>query len=54
MKPEGSAMSVQNTAHSQVGHLALKAHRQIITRLYSAESAPHCAGMQLAIIIICM
>jgi hypothetical protein len=54
MKPEGSAMSVQNIALSQVGDLALKVHKQIIIRLYSAESAPHCAGMQLAILITCM
>jgi len=35
MKPEGSAMSVLNTAHSQVGDLALKAQREINIRLYS-------------------
>jgi hypothetical protein len=42
MKPEGSAMSVLNTAHSQVGDLALKSQREIIIRLYSGESKPVC------------
>jgi hypothetical protein len=49
MKPEGSAMSVLNTAHSQVGDLALKVQREIIIRLYSGESAPQCAGTQSTI-----
>jgi len=49
MKPEGSVMSVLNTAHSQVGDLALKAQREIVIRLYSGESAPQCAGMQSTI-----
>jgi len=49
MKPEGSAMSVLNTAHSQVGDLALKAQRKAIIRLYSGVSAPECAGMQSTI-----
>ena len=44
MKPEGSAMSVLNTVHSQVGDLALKTQRQIIIRLYSDELALQCAG----------
>jgi hypothetical protein len=37
---------VLNTAHSQVGDLALKAKREISIRLYSGESAPQCASMQ--------
>ena len=45
MKPEGSAMSVLNTVHSQVGDLALKTQRQIIIRLYSDELALQCAGV---------
>jgi len=49
MKPEGSAMSVLNTVHSQVGDLALKAQREIIIRLYAGESAPQCAGRQSTI-----
>jgi hypothetical protein len=49
MKPEGSAMSVLNTAHSQVGDLALKAQREISIRLFSGESAPQFAGTQSTI-----
>jgi len=49
MKPEGSVMSVLNTAHSQVGDLALKVQRKIIIRLYAGESAPQCTGMQSTI-----